>query len=197
MCSEWTPCCTSWATLQYNATVCGWSFSQLLDSHANDCPAFFLDALTVHTCPQHCLRYLEGRVYGSFPYHSNSSVCLAAIHAGVLSDEEGGGLMADRFYPLSWANDSTQTVFPHQSSRASLSNGVLSLPVPHDWHSVPRPAAVLLLDGAQPRRDRAAAAAGSLLAACGTRALHVHVAGRGAAGHAPRHRRARRHAVFQ
>ena len=124
---------------QYNATVCGWSFSQLLESHANDCPAFFLDALTVHTCPQHCLRYLEGRVYGSFPYHGNSSVCLAAIHAGVLSDEEGGGLMADRFYPLSWANDSTQTVFPHQSSRSSLSNGVLSLPVPHDWHSVPAP----------------------------------------------------------
>ena len=74
---------------------------------------------------------------GSFPYHSASSVCLAAIHAGVISDEAGGGVWVNRFYRHDWSNTSTQTIFPYQSWRGSLSNGVQSEEVDHSWYSVP------------------------------------------------------------
>jgi hypothetical protein len=92
-------------------------------------------------------------VYGSYPYHGNSSICLAAIHSGIISDEDGGWLqyghfgayhqpeVADlrnaqadagrltarvRFPPH--AVISGYELFPFNSSQPSLSNGVQSLP---------------------------------------------------------------------
>ena len=158
--------------IAYNATVCAFTFQQLLDSHADDCPCTYLDAVTVHTCSQHCLRSVDGRVYGSYPYHAASSVCLAAIHSGIISDEDGGALLAQRFYPLSWANDSTQTVFPHGSSSASYSNGVQSLPVPDGWHQVPAPLPAF----SWTVRSRGAIERQRQQAPFSPRAGHVHVA---------------------
>ena len=118
----------------YNATHCLWTFTQLVDSHYDDVPCYYMAPVNVHTCPQHCLRALsthpdQARVYGSYPYHANSSICLAAIHSGIISDDAGGSLLIEPFYPLTWANDSTQTIFPHNSSLPSLSNGVATLPI--------------------------------------------------------------------
>ena len=69
-------------------------------------------------------------VYGSYPYHASSSICLAAVHAGVIADELGGGLFIDRFYPMDWSNTSTQSIWPHMSAVSTLSYGVQSLDVP-------------------------------------------------------------------
>ena len=118
----------------FNLTHCLWTFAQLSASHYNDVPCFHMGLVNVHSCPQHCLRALSidpdhARVYGSYPYHSASSVCLAAIHAGIITDEAGGGLFVERFYPETWNNDSSQTIFPHNSSASTLSNGVLTSPV--------------------------------------------------------------------
>ena len=118
----------------FSVAHCVWSFEQLQASHSNDVPCFHMGPVNVHTCPQHCLRALQAdpqhaRVYGSFPYHRSSSVCLAAIHAGIIADEAGGTVLVEPFYPLTWNNDSSQTIFPHQSAFPTLSNGLLSLPV--------------------------------------------------------------------
>ena len=88
------------ANTQCNASVCGWTCAQLADSTLADCVCSYIDTRTVHTCPQHCLRYVGRKVFGSYPYHGNSSVCLAAIQAGVIGNEEGGGVMARRFFSL-------------------------------------------------------------------------------------------------
>jgi hypothetical protein len=76
---------------------------------------------------------------GSFPYHGNSSVCLAAIHSGLIRNEDGGGVFLTRFWPETWANDSTQTIFPHGSNASSVSNGVQTQHVPPSWYTVPSP----------------------------------------------------------
>ena len=94
-------------------------------------------------CPAGCLLLVDDadasspRLWGSFPYLSNSSVCLAAIHCGVISNSTGGAVQAARFYRQSWAEDDTQTVFPFQSHRGSLSNGVSSADVREDWRPTP------------------------------------------------------------
>ena len=97
-------------------------------------------------CPAHCLHHTSltppllpfpAAVFGSWPYHNSSSMCLAAIHSGLITDAEGGFLHGLRFRRHSWAGDATQTTFPFHSSRGSLSNGVQSLDVPASWHSVP------------------------------------------------------------
>jgi hypothetical protein len=53
------------------------------------------------TCLQHCLRAIATSssplVLGSYPYHNSSSACLAAIHSGIITDEAGGGVFAERF----------------------------------------------------------------------------------------------------
>merc|ERR1711872_237205 len=47
----------------------------------------------VVVCPTHCLNVNHCvRVKGSGPYAVNSPVCLAAIHAGVLDAQSGGGV---------------------------------------------------------------------------------------------------------
>src|SRR5271156_5341961 len=42
-------------------------------------------------CPPRCVSNSSGaappRVYGSYPYHNASSICAAAVHAGVITDE--------------------------------------------------------------------------------------------------------------
>lgn len=41
------------------------------------------------TCPQYCLN-TEATVWGTTLYHEGSSVCRAAIHAGMIKDDLGG-----------------------------------------------------------------------------------------------------------
>ena len=97
-------------------------------------------------------------VYGSWPYHSNSSVCLAAIHSGVITDEDGGWLMMGPFaafhHPLLLdlsgphpdepvpelgpyldvlSPISGLQLFPLHSSQPSLSNGVQSRHAAEGW----------------------------------------------------------------
>ena len=111
-----------------------------------------------HICPAGCLRNslaLQAAlpsssassqstlpaVYGSFPYHSSSSACLAAVHAGVIDDAVGGNIQLTRFFRHDWSNSSTQTIFPFTSSTGTYSNGVQSVDVPASWYSVPSSAA--------------------------------------------------------
>ena len=76
-------------------------------------------------------------VYGSFPYHGQSSVCLAAVHAGIIDDSVGGGVFVSRFYRHDWSNSSTQSIFPFTSAMGTLSNGVHSRDVDSSWYTVP------------------------------------------------------------
>ena len=127
---------------------CGASFLDF-DAGLNDTQAdrLSLTSIAAH-CPANCtqqvLTFDVGTsvshfppVYGSFPYHGRSSLCLAAIHAGLLSAEKGGGVFVSRYYPADWSNSSTQTIFPHTSSLGSTSNGVRSEDVDGGWYSVP------------------------------------------------------------
>jgi hypothetical protein len=122
-----TPALYELDSMQYNATLCLLTFSQLQDALQNDVPCHHMMPVMLITCPQHCLRAIDTfpspLVLGSFSYHNSSSVCLAAIHSGIITSEAGGGVFAERFYPLTWAGDSTQSIFPHGSHAASLSNG--------------------------------------------------------------------------
>ena len=94
-------------------------------------------------CPADCLVQQRSgdnssvAVLGSFPYHPSSSVCLAAVHAGIIDGGVGGGVFVSRFYRQDWSGGSSQTVFPFNSSRGTLSNGVRSLDVPSSLYSTP------------------------------------------------------------
>ena len=129
----------------FNLTICSWSFADFEESYRlylSNC--YNYPRFNVHTCPQHCLQAMQldpsaARVYGSFPYHANSSICLAAILAGAVSSEHGGGLFIERFWPQDWSGIDSQTIFPHHSAAASLSNGVQSWEVPNSWYSLPSP----------------------------------------------------------
>ena len=91
-------------------------------------------------CPARCLSDAGAAavgVFGSFPYHARSSVCLAAIHAGVISDEAGGGAFISRFHRQDWSGAASQSVFPFSSWRGSVSNGVRSSDVGPDWYALP------------------------------------------------------------
>ena len=76
-------------------------------------------------------------VSGSFPYSPSSSICLAAIHAGIIADAAGGGVLVSRFYRHDWSNTTNQTIYPHDSWRGSLSNGVRSGDVHNSSYRVP------------------------------------------------------------
>ena len=41
-------------------------------------------------CPRKCLSDESSKVYGSMMYSGSSSVCKAAIHAGVIDNSQGG-----------------------------------------------------------------------------------------------------------
>ena len=76
-------------------------------------------------------------VRGSYPYSSDSSICLAAIHAGVVNATLGGAVFVSRFYRHDWSRSPTQSIFPFSSSTGSLSNGVHSLNVSALSYTVP------------------------------------------------------------
>lgn len=80
----------------------------------------------------------SSRVYGSFPYDNASSVCLAGIHAGVITNSLGG-LVRVGHWPLDWFNSTSQTIFPHGSQSASFSNGIQSDEVPFERLLLPTP----------------------------------------------------------
>jgi hypothetical protein len=120
-------------------------------------------------CPPRCIdviaaaassnaSFIPPTVYGSFPYHANSSVCLAAIHSGIITNDDGGWVQYGRFgayhqpvlidltdpnadpgrlldasghYQQLWANISMDDLYPFNASRPSLSNGVQSAAVPY------------------------------------------------------------------
>ncbi|KAI8504490.1 cysteine-rich secretory protein LCCL [Branchiostoma belcheri] len=69
------------------------------------CPRFY--------CPPSCASYQYARVYGTGTYTDNSSICRAAIHAGVLQDYEAG-------YVDIWARKG------RTSYHGSNQNGVIS-----------------------------------------------------------------------
>ena len=95
------------------------------------------------SCPAHCdLLQPRPPVYGSYPYAGASSVCLSAVHCGVVSASQGGSVFLGRFYRADWSNSSSQSVFPNASALNSSSNGVASLPVPPAWNPTPAPASL-------------------------------------------------------
>ena len=136
----------------FDAASCTLSFDGFTCAHSDWRTCYHAPVFNVHTCPQSCMRAVmelrlpNATVYGSFPYAGNSSICLAAIHAGVLSDAAGGAVIVDRFYPDSWEvadhsqdppsststtdSSSAGELFPHAAWRATLSFGVQSLEVP-------------------------------------------------------------------
>ena len=160
---------------QYNATLCLYTFAQLQEAFTNHLPCYHLMPIMLISCPQHCLRAVDTSpsplVSGSYPYHNSSSVCLAAIHAGIISDEAGGGVFAERFYPLTWANDSTQSIFPHGSQAASLSNGVQTAAVPEEATRTP----ALLDSYSWTVRARGLTSRQQQLAPFSPRAGHTHI----------------------
>ena len=137
------PAVSKWmGGLEYNATLCSWAFWEHEWSFSNWNTCCYVPRANVHTCPHDCLRAVkEGKaaVYGSFPYHANSSICVAAIHAGLISNWEGGGVFLSRFFPADWSNSSTQTLFPVGSERSTTSNGVTTTAVPAEWRPTPAP----------------------------------------------------------
>ena len=95
-----------------------------------------------HHCPADCPALLvnssstsSSYVYGSYPYHGRSSICLAAVHSGLIDATPGGSVFVNRFYRHDWS--STASIFPQHSAAASLSNGVRSRPVPPAWSPEP------------------------------------------------------------
>ena len=98
-----------------------------------------------HYCPPRCLHHAppssntnsSGVVYGSYPYSPSSSVCLSAIHCGLLNVTVGGSVFVSRFYRHDWSGGETQTIYPFSSSQGSTSNNVSSVDVPPTSFDVP------------------------------------------------------------
>ena len=141
--------CRAEARLLRLQSSCATTFTEL-DS-ANP---LFVYRSTAFSCPSDCpsrLRSQQQRpaaaapnatasaaaVFGSYPYSGSSSICLAAIHSGVLSAVLGGSVFVSRFHRADWSNSSSQTVFPHGAERGSLSNGVNSSDVEQGWLTLP------------------------------------------------------------
>ena len=92
-------------------------------------------------CPTNCAApsntSTRPAVFGSFPYSPTSSICAAAVHAGIVSNTAGGGVLVSRFYRHDWSNTTNQTVYPFDSWRGSASNGVQSGDVDSSSYRVP------------------------------------------------------------
>ena len=100
-------------------------------------------------CPANCTSQLSAShtstrtsasispVLGSYPYSPSSPICLAAIHAGIIADSIGGGVLVSRFYRHDWSATTNQTIYPFDAWRGSLSNGVLSGDVDSSSYDVP------------------------------------------------------------
>jgi hypothetical protein len=92
-------------------------------------------------CPAGCLAAARGRgsaalVWGSYPYHGSSSLCLSAVHAGVINDSAGGGVFVSYFHRHEWSDSKRQTIFPFTSAAGSFSNAVRSANVSTSWFNV-------------------------------------------------------------
>ena len=125
---------------RYDAYACSLTFAQHAAAHADWVTCFHAPVPSVHTCPVECLGALPGAaVYGSHPYDSNSSVCLSAIHAGVLNASTGGAVHVARFYPQDWSASNTQTIYPDASASASLAHSIQSAAVPPSARPLPAP----------------------------------------------------------
>ena len=128
----------------FDVTPCNETFAAFDAGHVaqrfNKAPLTAFQS-TAALCPSTCLGSFQPAaikpVYGSFPYHASSSVCLAAIHAGIINASTGGGVFVSRFYRHDWSNTTNQTIFPYDSDQGSLSNGVQSEIVPAKWYTVP------------------------------------------------------------
>ena len=118
----------------------------------SSCTATFadIDALTddvlafrtvAYLCPPNCLLSPTPSqpplVQGSYPYSPASSICLSAIHSGLLSPTAGGSVFVSRFYRNDWSNTSSQSIYPYTSAQPSTSNGVSSQAVPPTSYTVP------------------------------------------------------------
>ena len=132
----------------FSAAACTLSFDQFTDAHSDWLTCYHAPVFNVHTCPRACLRavhdlfLLNATVYGSSPFAGNSSICLAAIHAGIIDEVEGGAILIDRFYPETWqvtnhrspssvpralsSAAALATWFPRESWKGSLSFGMQS-----------------------------------------------------------------------
>ena len=163
---------------QYSAESCRLSFTQHEQGWANFLSCDMLGPVKVHTCPQHCTRLLHephelpaAPVWGRWPYHGNSSICLSAIHAGLIADAAGGAVVLERFFPADWSNSSSQTIFPHEAWRGSLSNAVQSEPVPAAELAEPSPLSAY----SWTVRSRGAVAAQRQTAPWSARSGHAHL----------------------
>ena len=130
-------------TRRFKVDACAYTFRDYEASHIKWGACYHNPSHNHMACPRDCTRAVglsaAAVVYGSFPYHANSSICLAAIHAGVISNRDGGGLFLSRFYPIDWSNSSSQTLYPHGAAHGSLSNGVQSLDVSEHDSRTPAP----------------------------------------------------------
>ena len=121
--------------MRFNLAACTLSFQQFADAHSDWIACYHAPTANVHTCPRDCLHAISlsphnATVLGSGPYHPNSSICLAAIHAGVVDAELGGATHVSRFYPIDWSGSDTQSIYPEQAASGSNGHGVTSLSVP-------------------------------------------------------------------
>ena len=135
------PFVLSQAPFSFNLSSCNLTFNAF-DQYNGSLTRAIYDRLTivpsVVLCPANCTQdSSSSALYGSYPYHGNSSICLAGVHAGIINDDLGGGVLVNRFYPVDWSNSSTQTIFPYNSSSGSFSNGLQSRHVDPVWYSVP------------------------------------------------------------
>ena len=160
---------------QYRLQPCQYTFAQHEAGWARYRSCFHAARAALHTCPRDCTRaYVDDptrtHVLGSYPYHANSSICLAAIHSGVIRADTGGGVFLDRFWPEDWSNTASQSIFPRGSHLGSLSNGVHSEAVPDSALRTPAP----LLNYSWTVRTRGVVANQRQVAPFDPRAGHVH-----------------------
>ena len=124
---------SSFSTPSWNASACNTTFADL--DTASIIPLFNYRTVAFY-CPPLCLNFSSPSsssaplVYGSYPYSANSSICLSAVHCGVINNTLGGSVFPSRFYRHDWSNTTAnQTTFPFTSAIGTTSNNVTSLDV--------------------------------------------------------------------
>ena len=79
------------------------------------------------SCPANCSTVRNLTLFGSGPYSDSSSICLAAIHRGLLTEDLGGTVRINRF--IGPSTDSLLDLYPAASANASMRFGIQSTPV--------------------------------------------------------------------